>query len=341
MIPSLPSNYVTILDLRERWLKENERNQKEKEEEEQSPPEQAQEQKVERSKPEEKHDRKLDDGEAVIQKPRLRTTSWSNKRSGQFRMVYRVVPASNPRNVNERCKKTETEGVTEPRIRRDEKEKKAKRKGHKKNPKAKNEKVDRTSRTPEENSKEEMRETECELGVQNGKDIVNERCKKTEAEGKTESLLAKPRNAENKKSRRKGRKENPRAKNEEIDRTLRTPEESLKEEMPETKCELAVQNGKKNVRAERMDEKKGIGGQCEPEEIDNMHEMKEMETKLSSISVIFEIKRRRNNSVYRGSSQGKQNFRHHQNLHRWGPHKQRNVGMIWVRKDELSECATC
>lgn len=252
-VPSQPSNFVSILHLRERWLKENERNQKEKEEQEQLD-RQVQQQEIQRTEPEEKKDQKKpEDVKLAVKKPR----------NSRYR---RAVPASNSGNVKETCKKTEDEGeppVADPPIGSDEKKKKSKKKGRKKNPKA---------------QKEEM------------------------------------------------------------DRTLRTPEENLKEEIAETKCEVVVQNGKKNVRARmKCEEKKemGLGSQCGPE-IGYTHEM---ENKLSRISVSFEIKRGRNNGVYRDRSQGNRTFRDDRNVYRSAPHKPRDVGMIWVRKDELSKGA--
>lgn len=264
-IPSQPSNFVSILHLRERWLKENEQNQKEKEEQKQ-PEQQVQQQKVQvqQTEHEEKNDQKPVDVKPVVQKPRIR----SRNRSRKFPRYYRAVPASNPRNVNEMCKKTEDEGeplLAVSPIESDEKKKKSKKKGRKKKPRAQNEEMDRTSRTPEE-------------------------------------------------------------------------KENLKEEMRETEREVGEQNEKKDVRARRIDERKGVGSQC-GSETGNTNEMKEMENKLSRISVSFEIKRGRINGVYRGSSQGNRNFRDHRNLHPWAPRKQRDVGMIWVRKDELPKGA--
>ncbi|XP_038884414.1 gelsolin-related protein of 125 kDa-like [Benincasa hispida] len=259
-IPSQPSNFVSILHLRERWLKENERNQKEKEDLKQLD-QQEQQQKVHQTEPEEKDDQK-----PVVRKTRINASSWSRNGSRKFQRYYRAVPVSNPRNVNETCKKTEDEG-------------------------------------------------EPELAVP-----------KVERDEKTE-----------KKSKRKGRKKNPRAQKEEIDKTSPTPEKNLKEETKE--CEIEVQNGKKNVRARKIDEKTETVSQCGPEKTGYTHEMKEMENKLSLISVSFEIKRGRNNGVYRGGSQGNRNFRDPRNLDRWGPRKQRDIGMIWVRKDELSKVA--
>ncbi|XP_022962501.1 uncharacterized protein LOC111462917 isoform X2 [Cucurbita moschata] len=222
-ISSQPSNYFSNPP------------QKEKEE---------QQQKVQRTEPAEKDDQK-----PAVQKPRIKATSRSRSGSRKFQTYYRAEPASNPRNVKETYKKTEDGG--EPLLEKDEKEKKSRRKGRKKNVRAPKEEMQRTSPTPEENLKEEMRERECKAG------------------------------------------------------------------------------GRKNVWVRKMDEKEGTKGQCRPE-IGYTHEMKEMENKLSGISVSSEIERAKTNGVYRGCSQG------NRNLQRWAPRKQRNVGMIWERKDELS-----
>lgn len=258
-IPSQPSNYVSILHLRERWLKENERDQK--------LDQQEQQQNVLQTEPEEKDDQK-----PVVQKPQINASSWSRNgsrnESGKFHRYYQAVPAIKPRNVNKTCKKTEDEG-------------------------------------------------EPQLAVS--------QIERDEKKGK--------------KSKRKGRKKNPRLQKEVMDKTSPAPEENLKEEMKETECEVRVEKGEKNVRARKIDKKKGTGNQCGPEKTGYMHEMKEMENKLSLTSASFEIKRERNNGVYRGSRQANRNFGDRRNLVRWGPRKQRDVGMIWVRKDELSKVA--
>ncbi|KAL0558094.1 hypothetical protein IC582_006658 [Cucumis melo] len=258
-IPSRPSNYVTILDLRERWLKENEREHKEKEDLKQLELEERQ-QKVPRTEPEKKDDQK-----PVVRKPRRNASSWSRNGREKVRMYYRAVPVSNPQNVNETCKKIEDEREPELPVPPIERDKKKEKKGRKK-----------------------------KRGAQKGK----------------------------------------------MDKTSPTPEENLKEEVWEKECEVGVQNGKKNVRARKIDEKKGTGSQRGPEKTGYAHEMKEMENKLSLISVSLEIKRGTNNGVDRGSSsQGNRNFRYHRNLDRRGPRKQKDVKMIWVRKDELSKGA--
>ncbi|KGN62437.1 uncharacterized protein DDB_G0286299 [Cucumis sativus] len=253
-ISSQPSNYVTILDLRERWLKENERKHKEKEDLKQLELEER-EQKVPRTEPDKKDDQK-----PVVRKPRRNASSWSRNGSEKVRRYYRA----NPRNVNKICKKILDESEPELAIPRIERDKKKEKKGRKKNRRIRKGKMDKTSPTPEENLKEGFREKECEVGVQ---------------------------------------------------------------------------NGKKNVRARKIDEKKWTGSRRGPEKTGYAHEMKEMENKLSLISVSFEIKRGRNNGVDRGSSQGNRNFRDRRNLDRRGPRKQRDVKMIWVRKDELSKGA--